>query len=53
MVIGCDKHTTFLGLRNTIFVYTATANLILQKENSQDVKDIYSALEKQNSELLN
>lgn len=53
MVIGCDKHTTFLGLKNTIFVYTETANLILQKENSQDVKDIYSKLEKQNSELLN
>jgi mannose-1-phosphate guanylyltransferase len=53
MVIGCDKHTTFLGLKNTIFVYTDTANLILQKENSQDVKDIYGALEKQNSELLN
>jgi mannose-1-phosphate guanylyltransferase len=53
MVIGCDKHTTFLGLKNTIFVYTDTANLILQKENSQDVKDIYSELEKQNSELLN
>ena len=53
MVIGCDKHTTFLGLKNTIFVHTDTANLILQKENSQDVKDIYSNLEKQNSELLN
>ena len=53
MVIGCDKHTTFLGLKNTIFVYTDTANLILQKENSQNVKDIYSDLEKQNSELLN
>lgn len=53
MVIGCDKHTTFLGLKNTIFVYTPTANLILQKENSQDVKDIYTKLEKQNSELLN
>lgn len=53
MVIGCDKHTTFLGVKNTIFVYTDTANLILQKENSQDVKDIYSALEKINSELLN
>jgi mannose-1-phosphate guanylyltransferase len=53
MVIGCEKHTTFLGLRNTIFVYTDTANLILQKENSQDVKDIYSALERQNSMLLN
>jgi mannose-1-phosphate guanylyltransferase len=53
MVIGCEKHTTFLGLKNTIFVYTDTANLILQKENSQDVKDIYSALERQNSVLLN
>ncbi|WP_163407816.1 mannose-1-phosphate guanylyltransferase [Flavobacterium ajazii] len=53
MVIGCDKYTTFLGLKNTIFVYTPTANLILQKENSQDVKDIYSELESQNSELLN
>jgi mannose-1-phosphate guanylyltransferase len=53
MVIGSGKHTTFLGLKNTIFVYTDTANLILQKENSQDVKDIYSELEKINSDLLN
>jgi mannose-1-phosphate guanylyltransferase len=53
MVIGCDSHTTFLGLKNTIFVHTETANLILQKENSQDVKDIYNELEKQNSDLLN
>ncbi|OXA92173.1 mannose-1-phosphate guanylyltransferase [Flavobacterium hercynium] len=53
MVIGSDKHTTFLGLKNTIFVYTDTANLILQKENSQDVKDIYNELERQNSVLLN
>ncbi|MDQ6472042.1 mannose-1-phosphate guanylyltransferase [Flavobacterium sp. LHD-80] len=53
MVIGSDKHTTFIGLKNIIFVYTDSANLILQKENSQDVKDVYSELEKQNSELLN
>ena len=53
MVIGSAKHTTFLGLKNTIFVYTDTANLILQKENSQDVKDIYSELENINSDLLN
>lgn len=53
MVIGTEKYTAFLGLRNTIFVYTNTANLILQKENSQDVKDLYGELEKQNSELLN
>lgn len=53
MVIGSEKHTTFLGLKNTIFVHTDNANLILQKESSQDVKDVYSELEKQNSELLN
>jgi mannose-1-phosphate guanylyltransferase len=53
MVIGSEKHTVFLGLKNTIFVHTDSANLILQKENSQDVKDIYSELEKQNSDLLN
>lgn len=53
MVIGSDKYTTFLGLKNTIFVYTDTANLILQKENSQDVKDLYCELENQKSELLN
>lgn len=53
MVIGCEKHTTFLGLKNTIFVHTDSANLILQKENSQSVKDIYNELEKQNSDLLN
>ncbi|MXO05993.1 mannose-1-phosphate guanylyltransferase [Flavobacterium sp. HBTb2-11-1] len=53
MVIGCESHTTFLGLRNTIFVHTDTANLILQKENSQDVKDIYNELERQKSDLLN
>ncbi|MCD0471045.1 mannose-1-phosphate guanylyltransferase [Flavobacterium sp. JAS] len=53
MVIGTEKYTAFLGLRNTIFVYTDTANLILQKENSQDVKDLYGELERRNSELLN
>lgn len=53
MTIGCDKHTSFLGLKNTIFVSTENANLILQKENSQDVKDIYNELEKLNSDLLN
>lgn len=53
MVIGTEKYTAFLGLRKTIFIYTDTANLILQKENSQDVKDLYCELERQNSELLN
>ncbi|MFH6944308.1 mannose-1-phosphate guanylyltransferase [Flavobacterium sp. FlaQc-50] len=53
MVIGSEKYTAFLGLKNTIFVCTDTANLLLQKENSQDVKDLYGELEKANSHLLN
>jgi mannose-1-phosphate guanylyltransferase len=52
MVIGTNNFTAFVGVRDTIFVYTPTANLILQKEYSQDVKNVYTALERQNSELL-
>lgn len=52
MVIGTDLHTSFLGVKNTIFVHTSTANLILQKERSQDVKDIYTKLENEESNLL-
>lgn len=53
MVIGTSTFTAFLGLQNTIFVTTPTANLILQKEQSQQVKDIYTSLEKEGSDLLN
>lgn len=52
MVIGTDVFSTFIGLKNTIFVSTPDANLILQKEQSQDVKYIYNQLEKENSQLL-
>jgi mannose-1-phosphate guanylyltransferase len=52
MVIGTDVFSTFVGLKNTIFVSTPDANLILQKEQSQDVKYIYNQLEKENSQLL-
>ena len=52
MVIGTDTYTAFVGLKNTIFVYTDTANLILQKDNSQDVKNVYNELERENSDLL-
>jgi mannose-1-phosphate guanylyltransferase len=53
MVIGTDVFSTFIGMRNTIFVATTDANLILQKEQSQDVKYIYNELERQGSDLLN
>jgi mannose-1-phosphate guanylyltransferase len=52
MVIGNDNYTAFLGLENTIFVYTPTANLILHKEHSQEVKNVYNHLEKNNPQLL-
>jgi mannose-1-phosphate guanylyltransferase len=52
MVIGTDNYTAFLGLENTIFVHTANANLILHKEHSQEVKNVYGQLEKANSDLL-
>jgi mannose-1-phosphate guanylyltransferase len=53
MVIGTDVFSTFIGMRNTIFVSTPDANLILQKEQSQDVKYIYNELERLGSNLLN
>lgn len=52
MVIGTEVFTAFIGLKNSIFVHTPTANLILQKEQSQEVKYIYNQLEKENSDLL-
>ncbi|MGL2995231.1 mannose-1-phosphate guanylyltransferase [Flavobacterium sp. TSSA_36] len=53
MVIGTSTHTSFLGLQDTIFVHTATANLILQKAASQEVKQLYAQLEEGQSDLLN
>lgn len=53
MVIGTDNYTAFLGLENTIFVHTPDANLILHKDHSQEVKNVYGKLEKENSVLLN
>ncbi|MDO8316827.1 MAG: mannose-1-phosphate guanylyltransferase [Flavobacterium sp.] len=52
MVIGTTNYTAFVGLKNTIFVHTETANLILQKDHSQDVKNVYNELERENPELL-
>lgn len=52
IVIGTEMYTGFVGLKNTIFVYTKDAFLIVQKEKSQDVKKIYNMLEKHQSKLL-
>lgn len=52
MSIGTDVFTAFVGMRNTIFVSTPTANLILEKKDSQEVKNVYTHLEKINSDLI-
>lgn len=52
MVIGTDIFTAFVGLRDSILVYTKDAILVLQKEKSQDVKKIYNTLERHQSKLI-
>jgi mannose-1-phosphate guanylyltransferase len=52
MVIGTTNYTAFIGMKDTIFVSTPTANLILKKEFSQDVKSVYNELERKKPELL-
>lgn len=51
MVIGTEIFTAFVGLRDSILVHTPDALLILHKERSQDVKKVYSQLEKYKSTL--
>lgn len=52
MVIGSENYTAFVGLRDSILVCTPDANLVLSREQSQDVKKVYSALESNNSILV-
>ena len=52
MLIGVQNFTAFIGMKNTILVATENANLVLQKEYSQDVKDLYNELEIEKPELL-
>ncbi|SDJ35339.1 mannose-1-phosphate guanylyltransferase [Chryseobacterium jejuense] len=44
MVIGTSIHTEFLGLKKSILVATDDAILVLKREKSQKVKDIYENL---------
>ncbi|AKD01936.1 sugar phosphate nucleotidyltransferase [Pontibacter korlensis] len=53
MVIGSDKFTSFVGLKDSILVITDDAHLVLAKEESQQVKKVYDILESMNSPLLN
>ena len=52
IVIGTTMHTSFVGVKNCILIYTTDALMVLQKENSQDVKQVYQQLESIASPLL-
>lgn len=52
IVIGTSMHTTFIGVKNCILIYTTDALMVLQKENSQEVKQVYQQLESIASPLL-
>ena len=52
LVIGTSKHTTFIGVKNCILISTSDALMVLQKENSQEVKQVYQQLEAIASPLL-
>ncbi|MFV8226348.1 mannose-1-phosphate guanylyltransferase [Christiangramia aquimixticola] len=53
MVIGSENYTAFVGLKDSILVCTSDANLVLSKEQSQDVKKLYLKLERSSSPLIN
>lgn len=52
IVIGSNLHTAFVGLQNCLLVHTEDALLIVKKEHSQDVKQVYQYLESIDSPLL-
>jgi mannose-1-phosphate guanylyltransferase len=52
ILIGSDISTSFVGVENCLLVHTPDALLVLQKEKSQEIKQLYQHLESINSPLL-
>lgn len=52
ILIGSSVHTSFIGVENCLLVHTPDAFLVVKKENSQEVKQVYQELEAVNSPLL-
>jgi mannose-1-phosphate guanylyltransferase len=52
ILVGPTIHTSFIGVKNCLLVYTPDAFLVLQKENSQEVKQTYQNLEAVDSPLV-
>lgn len=52
LVLGSKKHVEFLGLENIILVETDDAILVVPRNQTQDVKNVYERLETENPALL-
>lgn len=52
IVIGTSRYTSFVGVENCLLVSSPDALLVVQKEKSQDVKQVYQHLESVDSILL-
>jgi mannose-1-phosphate guanylyltransferase len=52
LVLGTHKHVEFIGLENLILVETDDAILVMPKDKTQYVKEVYERLEKEKPELL-
>jgi mannose-1-phosphate guanylyltransferase len=52
LILGSKKHVEIIGLENIIVVETDDATLIIPKERSQDIKNIFENFEKNNSDII-
>lgn len=52
MYIGNGRFTEFLGVEDTLLIQTEDANLVLKKQDAQQVKNIYEKLEKEGSNYI-
>ena len=52
IVVGTNKHTVFVGLKNCMLVNTEDAVLVLDRARAQDVKGVYEQLEREGSGLI-
>lgn len=52
IVVGTNKHTVFVGLKNCMLVNTEDAVLVLDRTRAQDVKGVYEQLEREGSGLI-
>ncbi len=51
-VVGATRHVEFLGVSNLVLIETPDVILVLNRDNSQDVKKIFERLEKERPELV-